>query len=342
MNNLKRGFTMVEFIVYVGGLGLVSLLISTIIMATQNHLLETRRSLNIEELHGQILLSLTNPASCYNTFNGINRVAAGTNIPNIRSSANTVLYNTGGTFMQNISIVSMVANNYVANPAAGAPAPYTGTFDLTIVYRVPIGTGGATQDRPRIVTIRTELDPVGNPLVRNFPASTNRCTSGTSSGFGYDPNRYVQRDRMDNAAKQGDLTIEGRLDVLAWPGNPPGVPAQAGSIRAYGGLYVISDKRFKQEMRPLDIPLEKAFEDVQGKKFVWKQSGSSDYGFIAQDVEKILPELVTQRKEDGVKTVNYLAFIPIMHDSYKKLASEGEQIENRLRALEQKFEKNKK
>jgi hypothetical protein len=336
----RRGFTMIEFIVYMGGLGLVSLLVSTVIMATQNILMETRRSLNVEELHAQILLSLTNPISCYNTFDGLMRVAGPTTIPNIINSTGTILYSSGGgPYMQNVSIVSIQSNNYIGNPAAAAPAPYTGTFDLTIVYQVPVD-GGGFQNRTRVITVRTELGAVGTRLVASTATSTNRCTSGTATGFGYDPNRYVQRDRMDNVAKQGDLTIQGQLNVLAWVGNPPGVPTQSGSIRAYGGLYTISDRRFKKDIEPLNPPFNDSFNLIQGKEFVWKKNGNKDYGFIAQDVEKVFPDLVTQRKDDSLKTVNYLAFIPLMHESYKRMDVEYEQLEKRLRVLERNHRKN--
>lgn len=333
---------MIEFIVYMGGLGLVSLLVSTVIMATQNILMETRRSLNVEELHSQILLSLTNPMSCYNTFDGLMRAAAPTTIPNIINFAGTVLYSSGGgPYMQDVSILSIQTNNYQSNPGAGAPAPYTGTFDLIIVYRVPIA-GGGIQNRTRVITVRTELGPVGTRLVAAAPASTNRCTSGTATGFGYDPNRYVQRDRMDNVAKQGNLTIQGQLNVLTWIGNPPGIPTQSGSIRAYGGLYTISDKRFKKDIEPVNPTLTDSFNLIQGKEFIWKKNGNKDYGFIAQDVEKVFPDLVTQRKDDSLKTVNYLAFIPLMHESYKRMDAEYEQLDKRLRVLEQNHRRKKK
>ena len=54
--------------------------------------------------------------------------------------------------------------------------------------------------------------------------------------------------------------------------------------------------------------------------FTWKKSKKKSYGLIAQELEKILPELV--ESTDGTKTVNYtplIAFlIKAVVDLYKK------------------------
>tara|TARA_B110001454_G_scaffold16145_2_gene14623 strand:+ start:37286 stop:38323 length:1038 start_codon:yes stop_codon:yes gene_type:complete len=338
----RRGFTLIEFVVYVGGLALVTLLISALLMATQKHFLETRLTLNVEELHAHILLALTNPNGCYNTFTGINRAALFTNIASIRNSFNTVLYATaGGPYYQNISITRMRATNFLQNPAAGAPLPYTGSFDLNIRYRVPIGTGGTTRNMDRVITIRTTVPTaVGQRLVPDYNAldqnTYHRCTAGTSAGFGYDPNAYVQRDRYDSTAKQGSLTIEGNMNVVAWAGGG-GNPAQSGSIRSYGGVYTLSDRRFKSDIKPLLVNFDEVFSLIEGKEFSWKQDGRRDYGFIAQDVEKVLPQLVSARKTDGKKTVNYSGFVPILHESYKNMSKENRKLEKRLDKIETKL-----
>ena len=44
-----------------------------------------------------------------------------------------------------------------------------------------------------------------------------------------------------------------------------------------------------------------------------------DYGFIAQDVERVYPNLVHTNREDGSKSVNYLGFIPLLVDKLNRV-----------------------
>lgn len=61
-----------------------------------------------------------------------------------------------------------------------------------------------------------------------------------------------------------------------------------------------SDRRLKKEIKPLKNALAKILK-LQPVMWKWKDGNSKvQYGFIAQDVEKILPELVSdQEGEDG-------------------------------------------
>ena len=44
----------------------------------------------------------------------------------------------------------------------------------------------------------------------------------------------------------------------------------------------------------------------------------SDYGVIAQEIEKIMPEIVVQR-ENGLKAVRYEKIIPLLIEAIKEL-----------------------
>ena len=50
------------------------------------------------------------------------------------------------------------------------------------------------------------------------------------------------------------------------------------------------------------------------------------YGILAQDVEKVFPELVENNNIYGYKTVNYQEFIPIMLAKMKKIQDELEEL----------------
>ena len=53
------------------------------------------------------------------------------------------------------------------------------------------------------------------------------------------------------------------------------------------------------------------------------------YGFVAQDVQKIFPELVYER--DGNLSVNYIEMIPLLLQEIKKLSAEVEELKKQVK-----------
>jgi hypothetical protein len=57
-------------------------------------------------------------------------------------------------------------------------------------------------------------------------------------------------------------------------------------------------------------------EQLRGVKFNWRENGELSIGVIAQELEKVLPELVSG---DENKTVNYNGIIGIIIEAIKEL-----------------------
>ena len=64
----------------------------------------------------------------------------------------------------------------------------------------------------------------------------------------------------------------------------------SGMVKATAYLSY-SSKDLKENIKDLENPLDK-LEDLRGVRFSWKDSGKKDIGFIADEVGKVLPELV--------------------------------------------------
>ena len=65
---------------------------------------------------------------------------------------------------------------------------------------------------------------------------------------------------------------------------------------------------------------------LQGVTFDWKESDSildikEDIGFIAQDVQKVVPELVREN-EDGMLSMRHQGIAPILLEAIKELKAE--------------------
>jgi hypothetical protein len=104
-----------------------------------------------------------------------------------------------------------------------------------------------------------------------------------------------------------------------------GTITAAGDVIAYGSP---SDKRLKENIKPIESALDKVSK-LQGVTFDWKEKGitnlKEDIGFIAQDVQKVVPELVREN-EDGMLSMRHQGIAPILLEAIKELKAEIEEL----------------
>ena len=111
------------------------------------------------------------------------------------------------------------------------------------------------------------------------------------------------------------------------------------SITAGSFLYN-SDRRLKTEIEGLGgIEALRKILELQGVSFRWIRSDVADVGFIAQDVERVFPELVKTDPRTGIKSVQYGNLIAPVVEAVKYQNSEIEKLkasnEDQARRLEQ-------
>lgn len=102
-----------------------------------------------------------------------------------------------------------------------------------------------------------------------------------------------------------------------------------GSIQYNGSLTNLSDERFKADIRSLDSKdsLEKVCS-LQGRRFAWKATGESDLGFIAQELQEVLPEVVAKDSEGNLR-VAPLKLLPYLVEAIKALQERVVELERR-------------
>jgi len=84
--------------------------------------------------------------------------------------------------------------------------------------------------------------------------------------------------------------------------------------------FAISDERVKENVKPIENSLD-LIDKITGVSFDWKpESGHTghDYGVLAQEVEKVFPEIVSTR-ESGFKAVKYEKLVPLLIQAIKEL-----------------------
>jgi hypothetical protein len=100
-----------------------------------------------------------------------------------------------------------------------------------------------------------------------------------------------------------------------------------GDLVAYGSP---SDKRLKENIKPIESALDKVMK-LEGVTFDWIQKEDQilnikeDIGFIAQDVQKVVPDLVREN-EDGMLSMRHQGIAPILLEAIKELKAEIEEL----------------
>jgi hypothetical protein len=129
-----------------------------------------------------------------------------------------------------------------------------------------------------------------------------------------------------------------------------------GNILATGTITP-SDIRYKKDIQLIESPLQK-LSLIRGVNYTmntkafpeWKFDSTLQYGLIAQEVEKVFPEMVKPISENGYKGVDYVKLIPVLVEGIKELDSknavleksnavlveENQQVKARLKILEEK------
>lgn len=95
-------------------------------------------------------------------------------------------------------------------------------------------------------------------------------------------------------------------------------------IISSGDITAFSDIRLKSNIKKIDNALDK-IKQISG--YTYDMNNKRSTGVIAQEVEKVLPEVV-QDREDGYKTVAYGNMIGLLVEAIKELKQEIEVLKN--------------
>ena len=82
-------------------------------------------------------------------------------------------------------------------------------------------------------------------------------------------------------------------------------------------LYQRSDQSLKYNIQPFNTTVETVLQ-LKPKRFDWIETGESDLGFIAQEVQTVWPELITQ-EPNGTLGIAYSKMVPLLLESIREL-----------------------
>ena len=137
----------------------------------------------------------------------------------------------------------------------------------------------------------------------------------------------------------GSLNISGSVFITSSLGVGVAPSATVGRIDASNDVvaFSTSDIRFKENITPIPNALDK-LNKIGGYTFDWNSDPEltklhgfkgHDIGVIAQEIEKVLPELVTTR-DNGYKAVKYEKLVALLIESNKELLKRIEVLESKI------------
>lgn len=149
------------------------------------------------------------------------------------------------------------------------------------------------------------------------------------------------------------LLIQPDVGNLGVRTNAPGVAFQVGNAAdgttaSANAWNINSDVRWKKDISSITNGLELATA-LQGVNYTWKGNNKKDFGFIAQEVEKVLP-LAVHNDDKGYKAVDYARITSVLVEAIKELKKQNDELkfanenlktentkqEKRLQIIEQK------
>ena len=169
----------------------------------------------------------------------------------------------------------------------------------------------------------------GHPLTVQAGAASNSPLLGFYSQTGTDKYNFSLSggglNLSESSVASARIFVQnGTGNVGIGTDNPFAKLVVNGVFCATGGTNCTSDARYKREVTTLSGALAKVLA-LRGVNYYWKQAefpamnfGSArQVGVIAQEVEKIYPELVSTGP-DGFKSVNYAQLTPVLIEALKE------------------------
>jgi hypothetical protein len=226
--------------------------------------------------------------------------------------------------------------------SAGATAQAAFNYANTI-------SGGSASDNVARLLAQAAFNQANNAYSLANTASSNtiiiqgvNTTQNTNitAVNGYASGAFL---KANNALANTSGIFGGSLTINTSLGVGTSYSGTTGEIRATNEVtaYYASDETLKENIVVISDALGK-LKQVRGVMYDWKDSvvqsrgGLDDYfvrkhdtGVIAQDVEKVLPEVVANRP-DGTKAVRYEKLAGIIIQAINELAEQVEEIKKRI------------
>jgi hypothetical protein len=198
----------------------------------------------------------------------------------------------------------------------------------------------ATVSADRTITLPNATGTIA--LTSDIPTSNSSLTNGEGYISSFDittqtDSKYLRSNASDSAS--GVITFS---NSTASTSKTTGAVIVTGGVGIGGALnvggdvvaYASSDERLKDNIELISNPIEKV-QSLKGVTWDWNdnadelQQSLPNVGVIAQDVEKVLPQLVTDR-DNGFKGVDYAKLTGLLIEAIKDQQKQIDELKSKL------------
>ena len=183
------------------------------------------------------------------------------------------------------------------------------------------------------------------------PYANGRTILGSIKDYGSSPNEYgIGWRALVLGARDTDITSNAAANnaaivlrahtstvnqyVFTFPATVPGsngyqLASTTGGVITWAAAS--SSLRYKENIRPLEIDSTKIY-NLEPKSFTLKEGhvstlGNATFGYIAEEVDKVLPEVVRYDKENRPDSLNYQLLTVFLIAEVKKLRTRVDNLE---------------
>jgi len=183
-------------------------------------------------------------------------------------------------------------------------------------------------------------DPAGNGMISYHPTTDTLGIGQTTTHN----SMAMLIDNSDVVSFKNQATFTNGIEVTSGVNS---TSKTTGTIKVTGGVgiakalnvgedvvaYASSDKRYKDNLQAIKNPIDKV-KSLTGYTFTWNDkheqfNGNDDIGVVAQEVEKVFPEIVDTR-DNGYKAVKYEKMVAVLIEAVKDQQKQIDELKEKL------------
>jgi hypothetical protein len=212
-----------------------------------------------------------------------------------------------------------------------------------VVAVVNGGTGTTTSTGTGSVVLSTNptLTSIITPVITGGTSTTQTLTFKPTSGNGITGADHIFQVGNNGGTEAMRILNNGNVGIGT---SSPTVKLQVNGDIIANSIAGSSDIRYKKNIRSVINALDKV-KSLRGVYFNWDQeafptkefSDRTELGFIAQEVEKIIPEVVTKDKtKDEFRSIKYDKLVALLVEAIKEQQKQIDSLKVSVKKLKNK------
>ena len=255
-------------------------------------------------------------------------------------AATNTTYSVGDGGLTQNNLTNTLKSNYdtayTHSQASHAPSNATAnSSDATLLAR---GNHTGTQAYSTLT---------GTPTTISATQATKLSNITVTQAVDLDSIEEVVATAVQNAGNETISGVKTFSSAAAFTSTTNSTSKTTGAVKLSGGMgiakalnvgedvvaYASSDERYKDNLQAITNPIDKV-KSLTGYTFTWNDkheqfNGNDDIGVVAQEVEKVFPEIVDTR-DNGYKAVKYEKMVAVLIEAVKDQQKQIDELKEKL------------